>query len=103
VRLADRLLRLPGDLALEAREAMRAIEEEYAVTYITSYEELARAEERRNMVLDLLAYKYGPLEDALRADVEALSFDQLLMLSRALLDFTNATDLRAWLDQQAAS
>jgi hypothetical protein len=103
VRLADRLLRLPGGLAVEAREAMRAIEEEYAVTFITSYEELARAEERRTLVLDQLTYKCGPLEEVLRVRVEALSFEELLVLSRALLDFTSAADLRAWLDQQASA
>lgn len=103
MRLADRLLRLSGELAIEAREAMRAIEEEFAVSYITSYEELARVEERRNLVLDQLVYKYGPLEDALRMRVDALSPERLLVLSRALLDFTSAADLCAWLDQQAAA
>src|SRR5690349_7231677 len=59
VRLADR--RLPGELAGEAREVMRTIEEEFAVTYITSYEELARAEERRELVLRQLVRKCGGL------------------------------------------
>jgi hypothetical protein len=103
VRLADRLLRLPGDLLIEAREAMRAVEEEFAMTYITSYEELARAEERREIVLDLLAHKFGPLDDALQVRVQALSYDQLLLLSRALLDFTSDVDLHQWLDQQIES
>jgi hypothetical protein len=82
---------------------MRAVEEEFAMTYITSYEELARAEERREIVLDLLAHKFGPLDDALQVRVQALSYDQLLLLSRALLDFTSDVDLHQWLDQQIES
>jgi hypothetical protein len=103
VRLADRLLRLPKAMVVEAREAMRAVEEEFAVTYITSYEELARDDERRRLVLDQLGYKCGPLDETVRARVEALSYDQLHGLSRALFDFTGEADVRAWLDQQATS
>lgn len=103
VRLADRLLRLPKAMVTEAREAMRAVEEEFAVSYITSYEELARDEARREMVVRQLTRRCGPLDAELRERVDALDQDHLLALSDALLDFTGEADLRAWLAREATS
>ena len=69
--------------------------------FVTSFEELARAEERLALVLRQLNRKVGPLADELQARVAALVPKVLLTLSEALLDFTDQTDLIAWLDQQA--
>jgi len=69
--------------------------------FVTSFEELARAEERLALVMRLLNRKVGPLTEELQARVAALAPERLLTLGDALLDFTDQTDLIAWLDQQA--
>lgn len=71
-------------------------------TFVTSFEELGRAEGQREIVLRLLNRKVGPLTPALRTRVTALSPEMLLTLSEALLDFTEQADLSSWLDQQDA-
>ena len=68
--------------------------------FVTSFEELARAEAQREIVLRLLNRKVGLLSEELQARVVALAPDILLTLSEALLDFTVQADLMAWLDQQ---
>jgi len=69
--------------------------------FVTSFEELARAEERLALVLRQLNRKVGPLADELQARVAALAPERLLTLSEALLDFTNQGDLLLWLDQNS--
>jgi predicted transposase/invertase (TIGR01784 family) len=67
----------------------------------TSWEEkgLGRGIEQgqRSLVLRLLNRKVGSLSDGIQSQVEALSLDQLGVLSEALLDFTSLTDLENWL------
>jgi hypothetical protein len=82
---------------------MRAVEEEFAVSSITGYEELARDEARRELVVRLLIRTCGALDTELPERVDALDQDRLLLLSDALLDFTGEADLRAWLDDEAPS
>jgi len=69
--------------------------------FVTSFEELARAEERLALVMRLLNRKVGPLTEELQARVAALAPAGLLTLSEALLDFTNQGDLLLWLDQNS--
>ena len=69
--------------------------------FVTSFEELARAEERLALVMRLLNRKVGPLTEELQARVAALAPERLLTLSEALLDFTNQGDLLLWLDQNS--
>ena len=69
--------------------------------FVTSFEEIGRVEGQRDLVLRQLNRKVGPLTEELQARVAALAPDGLLTLSEALLDFTDQTDLIAWLDQQA--
>jgi hypothetical protein len=54
-------------------------------------------QERRSLVLRLLNRKVGSLPDRIQSQVEALSLDQLGVLSEALLDFTSLNDLENWL------
>ena len=107
LRLMEHLLRLDPELARQARDAMRHVEEEELgmTTFVTSFEEIGRAEgradERRDLVLRQLARKVGPLAPELQARVAALDPEALLSLSDALLDFATLADLTAWLEQQA--
>jgi hypothetical protein len=102
LRLMEHLLRLSPELAQMARGAMRQVEQEEIGmdTFVTSFEEIGRAEGQRDMVLRLLDRKIGPLALELREHVAALPSEALLALSEALLDFTNVSELIGWLDQQ---
>jgi len=113
LRLIEHLLRLDPVRAQPARATMRQVELEVTGmdTFVTSFEEIGRAEGRiegrvegraegqRDVVLRLLARKIGPLPDALQARITSLAPDVLLTLSEALLDFVAQADLVAWLDQ----
>lgn len=74
--------------------------------FVTSFEEIGRAEgrreERQALMLRLLNRKVGPLAEELQVRVAALDPETLLTLSEALLDFTAQSDLVAWLEQQDA-
>jgi hypothetical protein len=101
MRLIDHILRLDRVRAQEARVKMRAVEKEVTGmdTFITSFEEFAREEGQREIVLRQLNRKVGPLSEALQARVATLTPDALLTLSEALLDFTEQADLVSWLER----
>ena len=56
----------------------------------------AREEERREMVFMLLNYKFGQLSSENQAQVQALDFDRLQALSKALLEFNDLVELENW-------
>ncbi len=92
-------------------------------TFVTSFEEIGREAGRaeglalgraeglvegelkgqRTLVLRLLEHKVGALSGDLQAQIMALTAEQLLHLSAALLDFTSVADLTTWLEQQASA
>jgi len=104
-RFLEQLLRLDPERALEARATMRQVElEETGMdSFVTSFEEIGRAEgrieERRATALRQLDRKVGPLPEELQSRVALLPPERLLELSDALLDFTRQADLVSWLDQ----
>ena len=55
-----------------------------------------RDEGRREIVFMLLNHKFGELSLENQAKVQALDFDRLQSLSKALLGFDNLTDLENW-------
>jgi predicted transposase YdaD len=52
----------------------------------------------KSLVLRLLNRRVGELPQEVRQRVESLSLEQLENLGEALLDFTDMTDLQAWLE-----
>ncbi|MCG8349159.1 MAG: DUF4351 domain-containing protein [Chloroflexales bacterium] len=102
IRLMEHIMRLTPDLMLVAHQAMRQVEQEELGmdTFITSFEEIGRAEGQREIVVRLLARKIGALPEAVQERVSALSAEQVLALGEALLDFSSLADLTAWLDAQ---
>ncbi len=58
--------------------------------------EEGREEERREIIFMLLSYKFGELSVKNQAQVQALQFDRLQALSKALLGFTDITELENW-------
>lgn len=108
-RFMEQLLRLDPEHAQQARATMRQVEvEETGMdTFVTSFEEIGRAEgqieERRAIVLRLLNRKVGPLAAELQTRVVALTPEVLIALSEALLDFTSLDDLTVWLAAQGTA
>jgi hypothetical protein len=106
LRLMEHLLRLSPAWARQARTALRQVEQEELGmdTFITSFEEIGRAEGRaegqRDLILRQLERKVGPLASDVAQQISALAPDQLLDLSDALLDFTSSADLMDWLATQ---
>jgi predicted transposase YdaD len=60
-----------------------------------------RRAEAASMTLRLLNHRCGPLTDATTARIQALPLEQLEALGLALLDFSGAEDLTAWLEAHA--
>jgi hypothetical protein len=102
LRLMEHLLRLTPDLALQARDAMRQVEQEELGmdTFVTSFEEIGRTEGQREFLLRMLERKVGSLSSELQERIAALTANQVLELGDALLDFTTLAELTTWLDQQ---
>jgi hypothetical protein len=57
-----------------------------------------RLEERQELVLGQLNYHLGTLDKQTEERLQKLTPEQLLALSRALLNFEKAADLNQWLD-----
>jgi predicted transposase YdaD len=60
-----------------------------------------RRVEAASMTLRQLNHRCGPLTGAITARIQALPLEQLEALGLALLDFSAAADLAAWLDANA--
>ncbi len=58
--------------------------------------EEGREEGRRELVFMLLSYKFDELSMKNQAQVQALEFDRLQALSKALLRFTDIVELENW-------
>ena len=52
------------------------------------------------VVVRLLTRRLGTIPDQLRSQIQALPLPQLENLAEALLDFTNLSDLVAWLEAE---
>ena len=101
-RLVDWLLALPEEWGLKYRDEVLKIDKEaQAMPYITSIERIGREDGRiegtLSIVLVLLRERLGTLKPALRQSVKELSLPQLRLLGKALLNFENVGDLKAWL------
>ncbi|PDW01218.1 DUF4351 domain-containing protein, partial [Candidatus Viridilinea mediisalina] len=67
---------------------------------VAPFEASAYLQVERNMVLRLLKYKIGSLNETLETKIAELNSAQLDALSKALLDFTTQAELAAWLRGQ---
>ena len=109
-RFMDYILRLPDDLAARFRDELESIEEELKMPYVTSVERLAHREGfeqgieqgigkgigkgiqegteqcARDLLLQTIQIRFGPIPDALRASIHACSSaEQLTELHRQAL------------------
>ena len=71
---------------------------------VTSWMEQGMArgakQEAQSIILRQLTRRVGELPDPVRSQIDALSINQLESLGEALLDFSNLSDLAAWLTEQ---
>lgn len=87
------------NLSRQEVEAMLGITLGQTRVYQEAKEE-GREEEARSLILRLLARKVEELPDSTRSQIDALPVIQLEALGEALLDFSNLSDLEAWLVEQ---
>jgi hypothetical protein len=66
---------------------------------ISEAEQRGQQSGRAELVISLLSYRFGDFSPALMQRVANLTIEQLEALSKALLDFREATELVAWLEQ----
>ncbi|MBD2183225.1 DUF4351 domain-containing protein [Planktothrix sp. FACHB-1355] len=62
----------------------------------------AREDEAKLLILRQLTRRVGEVPESVRVQIDPLSITQLESLAEALLDFSNLSDLDAWLAQQGA-
>jgi hypothetical protein len=74
-------------------EFMPNQQEESMTGIVTSWERLAGI----SMVTRVLNKRFGPLSDAIKAQIAAYPYEQLETLIEAQIDFINLDDLNAWL------
>ena len=104
LRLMDRLLRLGSPLVQQARDAMRRVEEEFAVSYITSFEEIGieqgRHQELARSILRTLRVRFGTeAADGVAPRLAPLSLTQLDTLAEAALVVPSLDALLASLNE----
>jgi hypothetical protein len=77
LRFIDYILRLPADLAAQLRHEVEAIEEEFHMPYVTSFERLAKQEGieqgLRNLLFQTLEIRFGQVPEELRASINTCS------------------------------
>jgi hypothetical protein len=71
-RLVDSMMTLPRELEQEFQSELRQYQEERQMPYITSVERLAKEEERRQVIENLLRFRFGDLDDQLVNVIEPL-------------------------------
>lgn len=64
-------------------------------------EERGRTEEARSLILRQLSQRVGALSSVMAQQIQGLSLVQLESLGEALLDFTGADGLVAWMQRNA--
>jgi hypothetical protein len=93
----DWVIMLPEEMERELWQELKAFEEERKVTYVTNAEKFGFERGERSLIACQLNQKLGGIPDAVIAQIQALSVSDLESLGRALLDFTQLSDLERWL------
>ncbi|RRR69673.1 MAG: DUF4351 domain-containing protein [Candidatus Viridilinea halotolerans] len=62
-----------------------------------------KREGKRELITQLITYRYGPLPETVQQAITQLNPDQILDLSKALLDFVTLDEVEAWLAEHAAT
>jgi hypothetical protein len=75
-------------------------EQELIMEIETSWKREGRLEEIVSVVCRLLQHRFGKVEHTVLERVRLLKYEQLKVLSEALLDFAAIADLHKWLVQQ---
>lgn len=76
-------------------------QQEVVMEIVTSWMERGMQQGEVALLMRLLNRRFGGVPPEVEARIRSLSIEQLENLAEALLDFSNAADLAAWLDQQS--
>lgn len=111
-RFIDWVMILPKGLEREFWQELKVYEEERRMPYITSVEQIGfeRGVEQgieqgikrgeRSLILRQLTRQVGEIPAPVQSHIDGLSVPQLESLGEALLNFSNLSDLEAWLAGQ---
>ncbi len=80
-------------------DRLETAERDAIMQTVTSWEERGRLAGEAKLVLRQLHRKVGQLPSDVEADIQALEIDQVEALGEALLDFSEVSDLKTWLQQ----
>jgi Domain of unknown function (DUF4351) len=101
-RFVDWVLTLPPDLAEAFKTDLIAYEGEKNMPYISELERESLAAGEAKVVIKQLSRREALSEEVL-VKIQALPIDRLEQLAMDLLDFTNSSDLAAWLQRYGQS
>ena len=86
-------------MSREAIEAMFTVSDLKQTKVYQEAHGKGRAEEAQSLILRLLTKRFDMLTPATESKIRSLSLDKLEKLGEALLDFSGASDLLAWLEK----
>lgn len=89
-------LEVTGEFEQEEQDLMTTLSQAY-LEWERQTEERGAERRERSLILLLLTRKVGELPDSVRSQIEILSTPQLESLGESLLEFSNLSDLEAWL------
>jgi predicted transposase YdaD len=105
------MMRLPAALSRKFEQELAALEESLNMPYVTSVERIAeergeargKAEGSANILLKLLASRFGPLPAAVERRIRQLPLERLEAMAEAIFEFGSVKDVRVWLDAHQKS
>ena len=104
----DWLIFLPQDWQQSYNAEMTHFEEERKMKYVSSIERQGiekglqqGLQQTSHIALRYLAKEFGDLDAATAEAIKRLPFDRLTLLSNAMFEFKSASELAAWLNQNA--
>lgn len=97
LRFIDWLMILPDELEDKLESEVEQFKEDKPMPYVTSWERRGIKQGQRQIILSILAVKFGQVTDEVQTKIEKLPTEKLERLGVALLKFASPADLDKWL------
>jgi hypothetical protein len=96
-RFIDWVMELPRELSEKLKTEVQEYQEKKRMPYISSWERLVMEDGARNMLLNLLEFKIGELDEKTKSRIHKLQQSDLDALGKDLFSFNRLQDLKKWL------
>jgi hypothetical protein len=90
-------MELPRELSEKLKTEVQEYQEKKRMPYISSWERLVMEDGARNMLLNLLEFKIGELDEKTKSRIHKLQQSDLDALGKDLFSFNRLQDLKKWL------